>query len=151
MATQMTGDVPAIDETDRLWPSDRPVIVFDAMCVLCAANAQFVLRFDRRGRFLLASMQGAAGSAIYRTFGIDPANPETLIVVHGNHALRNSDAVLAIWSGLGWPWRAAAILRLVPLAVRDPVYRWIARNRYRIFGKRQSCWVPTAEQRARVL
>ncbi|MCC6924896.1 thiol-disulfide oxidoreductase DCC family protein [Novosphingobium sp.] len=128
-----------------------PIIVFDALCVLCSANAQFVLRHDRRGLFHLASMQGEVGSALYRRFGIDPADPETLIVVEGDHALRDSDAVLAIYAGLGWPWRMLGLLRLVPRALRDPVYRLVARNRYRLFGKRATCWVPSAEHQARIL
>lgn len=129
----------------------HPVIVFDAMCVLCSANAQFVLRHDRRGHFRLASMQGEAGAALYRRFGIDPADPETLIVVEGDHALRDSDAVLAIWRGLGWPWRAGGALALVPRQLRDPLYRWVARNRYRLFGKRETCWLPTPAQWERIL
>lgn len=129
---------------------DRPVIVFDAQCVLCAANARFVLRHDRRRRFHLASMQGPLGAALYREHGIDPADPDTLIVVDGGRVLRDSDAVLAIYAGCGWPWRAAAALRLVPRRVRDPLYRSIARNRYRLFGRRETCWVPTPEDRDRV-
>lgn len=129
----------------------RPIIVFDAMCVLCSANAQFVLRHDRRRQFRLASMQGDLGRALYRKFGIDPEQPETLIVVTGDTAARDSDAVLAIWSGLGWPWRALAVARLVPRALRDPVYRWVARHRYRLFGKRQTCWLPRPEDADRLL
>lgn len=67
--------------------SDGPIIVFDAMCVLCSANAAFVLRHDRGGRFRLASMQDGVGAALYRRFGIDPANPETMIVVEGDQTL----------------------------------------------------------------
>jgi predicted DCC family thiol-disulfide oxidoreductase YuxK len=129
----------------------HPVIVFDAQCVLCSANAQFVLRHDRRGHFRLASMQGEAGAAIYRRFGIDPADPDTLIVVDGDTALRDSDAILAIWRGLGWPWRAGGVFALVPRGLRDPLYRWVARHRYRLFGRRESCWLPTPAQRDRVL
>lgn len=129
----------------------RPIIVFDAECLLCSANAQFVLDHDRQGRFLLASMQGEAGSALYRRFGIDPANPDTLIVVEGDRARRDSDAILAIWAGLGWPWRAATAFRLLPRALRDPVYRWIARNRYRLFGRRDTCWLPDPAFRDRLL
>jgi len=129
----------------------RPIIVFDAECLLCSANAQFVLDHDRRGRFLLASMQGEAGSALYRRFGIDPANPDTLIVVEGDRARRDSDAILAIWAGLGWPWRAGAIFRLVPRLLRDSVYRWVARNRYRLFGRRDACWLPDPAFRDRLL
>lgn len=129
----------------------RPIIVFDAECLLCSANAQFVLDHDRQGRFLLASMQGEAGSALYRRFGIDPANPDTLIVVEGNRARRDSDAILAIWAGLGWPWRAATAFRLVPRALLDPVYRWVARNRYWLFGPRDTCWLPGPAFRDRLL
>ncbi len=130
---------------------DGPIIVFDALCVLCSANAQFVLRHDARERFRLASMQDRAGADLYRKFGIDPANPETMIVVEGKRALRDSDAILAIFAGLGWPWRALAALRLIPRPLRDPIYRWMARNRYRIFGRRETCWVPTPDQASRVL
>ena len=93
------------------------IILFDAMCVLCSANAQFVLRHDRRRRFKLASMQGEVGAALFKRHGIDPADPDTILVVDGDRVLRDSDAVLAIYAGLGWPWRAAGVLRLVPKAV----------------------------------
>ena len=129
----------------------HPIIVFDAECLLCSANAQFVLNHDRRGRFLLASMQGEAGSALYRRFVIDPADPDTLIVVEGDRVRRDSDAILAIWAGLSWPWRAGAMFRLVPRLLRDPVYRWVARNRYRLFGKRDTCWLPNPAFRDRML
>jgi predicted DCC family thiol-disulfide oxidoreductase YuxK len=130
---------------------DHPIIVFDAQCVLCSANAQFVLKHDRREHFRLASMQGEVGAGLYRRFGIDPADPESIILVEGDAEKRDSDAVLAIYAGLGWPWRAAAALWLVPRLLRDPVYRWIARNRYRLFGRRETCWLPTPEQARRVL
>ncbi len=128
-----------------------PIIVFDAMCVLCSANAQFVLRHDRAARFRLASMQNEVGAALYRRCGIDPKNPETLIIVDGQRILRDSDAVLAIYDGLGWPWKALSIVRLVPRFIRDPLYRLIARNRYRIFGRRETCWLPSPEQAGRIL
>lgn len=128
-----------------------PIIVFDAMCVLCSANAAFVLRHDQHGRFRLASMQGDVGAALYRKFGIDPTNPESLIVVDGDRAWRDSDAVLAIWAGLDRPWSGLAAFRIIPRWLRDPVYRWVARHRYRLFGRRSTCWLPTAEQARRIL
>ena len=117
----------------------HPIILFDAKCVLCSANAQFILRHDRARHFRLAAMQGEVGAALLRRHGIDPADPDTIIVVDGDHALRDSDAVIAIYAGLGWPWRVAAAARIVPRALRDPVYRWVARHRYRLFGKRATC------------
>lgn len=128
-----------------------PIILFDAECILCSANAQFVLSNDRKKRFRLASMQGEVGSALYRRFGIDPTNPDSIIVVDGEHMLRDSDAVLSIYGGLGWPWKALTVFRLIPRAIRDPLYLLIARNRYRIFGKRESCWLPAPEYRDRLL
>jgi predicted DCC family thiol-disulfide oxidoreductase YuxK len=128
-----------------------PIILFDAECILCSANAQFVLSHDKQKRFRLASMQGPVGAALYRRFGIDPANPDSIIVVDGNHMLRDSDAVLSIYAGLGWPWKALSIVKVVPRFVRDPLYLLIARNRYRLFGKRDSCWLPSPEFRDRIL
>jgi len=129
----------------------HPIIVFDALCVLCSANAQFVLKHDKKGRFRLASMQGEVGSALFRRFGIDPSDPETMVLVEDDRVLRDSDAVLAIYSGLGWPWQVFGVFRLVPRAVRDAVYRFVARNRYRWLGRREACWVPRPEQRERIL
>jgi predicted DCC family thiol-disulfide oxidoreductase YuxK len=128
-----------------------PIILFDAECILCSANAQFVLSHDRKKRFRLASMQGEVGAALYRRFGIDPTNPDSIIVVDGEHMLRDSDAVLSIYAGLGWPWKALAVFKLVPRFIRDPLYLLIARNRYRLFGKRDSCWLPSPEYRDRIL
>lgn len=158
------SEVPVGDRRRALWyratvmlsqseagPVAGPIIVFDAECVLCSANAQFVLRHDRHGHFRLASMQGEVGAALYRRFGIDPAYPETMIVVRGEVALRDSEAVFAIWHGLGWPWRGLTVLRLVPRPLRDAAYRLIARNRYRLFGKRDTCWLPAPDQADRVL
>lgn len=128
-----------------------PIILFDGVCVLCTANAKFVLRHDRRGHFRLASVQSEAGHALCRCLGVDPENPETMLVIESERARRDSDAVLAIAEGLGWPWRALSVLRAIPRSWRDAVYARVARNRYRLFGKRETCWVPSAEQKARIL
>ena len=65
--------------------------------------------------------------------------------------LKDSDAVLAIYAGLGWPWKTIAVLRFIPRFLRDPAYRWLARNRYRFFGRRETCWVPSSGDADRVL
>ncbi|GAA4222174.1 thiol-disulfide oxidoreductase DCC family protein [Sphingomonas endophytica] len=131
--------------------TDGPIIPFDAQCVLCSVNARFILRHDRRHRFRVAAMQGAAGAALLRRHAIDPTDPDTILVVEGDHVLRDSDAVIAIYVGLGWPWRVAGAARLVPPWLRDRAYRWIARNRNRLFGWRSTCWLPAPEDAARVL
>lgn len=128
-----------------------PIILFDAQCVLCSANARFILKHDRRQRFRLAAMQGTTGAALFRRHGIDPTDPDTILVVDGDHVLRDSDAIIAIYVGLGWPWRLSRIASLMPRTWRDRMYRWMARNRYRLFGRRPVCWMPRPEHKARVL
>ncbi len=128
-----------------------PIILFDAECVLCSSNAQFVLRHDRLGHFRLAAMQGEVGAALGASHGIDPADPVSILVIEAEHVYRDSDAVLRICQALDFPWHLMALFRIVPRCVRDPAYRWIARNRYRLFGKRDTCWIAPAEFRSRIL
>lgn len=129
----------------------RQIVVFDAMCVLCSGNAQFILKHDKKHRFDLASMQGEVGAGIYRRYGIDPNDPETMVVLDGEELYRDSDAVIAIAEGLGWPWKAAAALRVTPKAWRNAAYAVLARNRYRWFGRRETCWLPDPAMKDRVL
>jgi predicted DCC family thiol-disulfide oxidoreductase YuxK len=130
---------------------DSPVIIFDAKCVLCSSNAQFILKHDKAGHFRLASMQGEYGAALYRKYGMDPADPISIIIIEGNTMRQDSDAVLSIYEALGFPWNLFSIMRIVPAIVRDPIYRWIARNRYRWFGERESCWISPSEYKNRIL
>lgn len=129
----------------------NPIVLFDAECVLCSANAQFILTYDRKKQFRLAAMQGEVGAGLFRAHGMDPKDPDTILLIEGDKVLRDSDAVIGIYTRLGWPWRVAGIAKIVPRGLRDPVYRWVTRNRYRIFGKRETCWVPRPEDRDRLL
>ncbi|KQT59799.1 hypothetical protein ASG52_20160 [Methylobacterium sp. Leaf456] len=132
-------------------PFSGPIILFDAECVLCSANARFILERDRAAVFRLASMQSELGQSLYRRHGMDPNDPVSLLVVEGERMRRDSDAVLFIYEGLGFPWRFAGLLRIVPAALRDPMYRLVARNRYRLFGKRDTCWIAPPQFRDRIL
>ena len=96
-------------------------------------------------------MQSDLGQALYRRHGMDPNDPTSLLIVEGNRVRTDSDAVLSIYERLGFPWRMVGVLRFVPTVLRDPVYRFVARNRYRLFGKRDSCWIAPPEYRSRIL
>jgi predicted DCC family thiol-disulfide oxidoreductase YuxK len=146
----MKAAQPSTDRTLEGLPPG-PIVLFDAECVLCSANAQFVLKHDKAARFHLAAMQGEVGKALFRRHGLDPADPTSILVVEGSWARKDSDAVLAIYEGLGFPWRLASLMRIVPRFARDWIYRLVARNRYRLFGKRASCWVPAERFRSRLL
>lgn len=118
------------------------MIVYDKKCMLCSASMAFVLRHDRRRIFRLVPAQSDLGRAAYLDHGLDPDALATMIVIADGRARTESDAALHVLAALGWPWRVAAVGRAVPRFVRDPVYRWIARNRYRWFGMRHACPLP---------
>ncbi|HYJ81634.1 MAG TPA: DCC1-like thiol-disulfide oxidoreductase family protein, partial [Allosphingosinicella sp.] len=95
--------------------------------------------------------QGPLGAALYRHFGLRADEEGTILLLDGGRLLTDSDAALAIAAGLGWPWRAAAAFRILPRGLRDPVYRWVARNRFRWFGRRDTCWLPGPADGDRIL
>jgi predicted DCC family thiol-disulfide oxidoreductase YuxK len=131
------------------WPDDD-VILYDGVCVFCSRWIRFVIARDSAKRFRFTPIQSAYGTRLARAFGIDPADPDTNAVVHGGHVHLKSDAALTVLSQLPrWGWTRA--LFAVPKPLRDAVYGLIARNRYRIFGKYDACFVPDAELRRRVL
>jgi predicted DCC family thiol-disulfide oxidoreductase YuxK len=136
---------------DRIDPNGPAIILFDAVCVLCSWNAKFILKHDTQRRFRLAAMQGTVGAELYRRHGMDPTDPVSILVFEYGRVHRDSDAVLAIYRGLGPPWSWIGVARWIPKALRDPVYLAIARHRYRLFGKRQTCWMPAPEDRDRLL
>lgn len=137
---------------ERLPVADgEAIVVFDGVCVLCSGWVDFLLRHDRRGQFRLAAMQTESGRALLASSGLDPDDPLSFLLIDAKGARTDSDAVLALLTRLGWPWRAAGMFRLLPRALRDRGYRWLARNRYRWFGKREACYLPDAETRDRFL
>jgi predicted DCC family thiol-disulfide oxidoreductase YuxK len=130
---------------------DHPLVLFDGTCNLCNGAVQFVLARDRHARFRFASLQSAAAKQALAAAGVTAALPDSIVVVHRGRVRVKSGAALAIARGLRFPWPLLSVFWLVPFPLRDLIYDWIARNRYRWFGKRDVCWVPTKELRARFL
>lgn len=122
------------------FPDDRPVIVFDGHCALCSGWARFVLKHDRPGRFRLLPAQSDLGRALYTHYGLDSQDYETNILIADGTAWFRSEGSIRMAEGLGFPWSLAGILRVLPLRVRDALYLFIARNRLRIFGRREACY-----------
>jgi len=122
------------------------VIYFDGYCGLCNGFVDFVLARDRARRFRFAPLQGTTARA---RFG-DPGDvdPTTILLEEEGTVFERSTAALRIITAIGGIWRFAGLLRLVPRFIRDAVYDWIARNRYGWFGKRDSCRLPSPEERA---
>jgi predicted DCC family thiol-disulfide oxidoreductase YuxK len=140
----------------RDWPSlpadDVPddLILFDGDCVLCSGWVNFVIRRDAAERFRFAAIQSPYGRRLAERFGIDRDNPETNAAFMDGRAYFKSDSTLAVLIDLpGWGWTRFAYL--VPKRIRDFVYDGVARNRYRLFGRRDTCLAPTPDLTSRFL
>ncbi|MCC7063838.1 MAG: thiol-disulfide oxidoreductase DCC family protein [Planctomycetes bacterium] len=132
-------------------PASLRVVLFDGDCNLCNGAVQFVLRRDPRAVFHFASLQSAVGRQLLASVGANATLPDSIVLVQDGALALKSTAALRIARGLRWPWPLFAVFFVVPRPLRDLLYDWIARNRYRWFGKRESCLVPTPALRARFL
>lgn len=132
-----------------------PVVLFDGVCNLCNATVDFAIRRDARGELRFASLQSDAGQAVLEAAGAAPVGGglETIVLVEEDGSVHvRSEAALRLAARLGSPWPCLARLaRIVPRGLRDVAYRAIARRRYRWFGMRETCRLPTPEERARFL
>lgn len=133
------------------FPDDRPVIIFDGLCVLCSHFVAFVLRHDKKRVFRLLTAQSPLGEALYRHFGLRAPDYETYLLLVDGQVLEKSDAALRIAHLLGFPWSMVGALSIVPRSWRDALYDFVARNRLPWFGARQSCYAPAAADAERFL
>lgn len=135
----------------------NPIILYDGVCGLCNRLVQFLLKRDRQGRLRFASLQSDFAVKVLARHGIDAKDLDTVHVVVDyerprEQVLNRSDAVLRAGYELGVPWNIiASIARIVPRALRDVAYRFVARNRYQVFGRSETCMLPDPKQRHRFL
>jgi len=128
-----------------------PILLFDGVCNLCNASVQWILQHDRAGLFRFAALQSEAGQALLARFGLDAEQFDTVILVDGDRIFIRSDAALEILRRLGALWSWLSVLRWTPRPLRDSVYNWVARNRYRWFGRQEKCLLPRKEWAQRFL
>jgi len=126
-------------------------ILFDGVCNLCNGFVQFVIARDPAARFRFATLQSDAASAVLRDAGVTAPLPDSIVLVEDGAAHVRSGAALRILRGLRFPWPLAYALIIVPRVVRDRAYDFIAAHRYRWFGRRESCWLPTPDLKRRFL
>ena len=132
--------------------SHRPILIlFDGVCNLCSGVVQFIVRRDSKGKFKFASLQSDAGRSILKQFNIDPDLLHSIVVVDDNAAYQRSDAAIYIANHLGGPWKMLNVFKILPKFLRDACYNAVAASRYRIFGKKDSCMVPTPELKGRFI
>ena len=127
------------------------IVLFDGVCNLCNASVQFIIRRDPSGCFHFASRQSAPGRELLERHGLDPQRDDSIVLLERGRVYLRSTAALRIAQRLRWPWPLLFGFILVPRFLRDSLYDWIAANRYRWFGKSDTCLLPPAEAEDRFL
>ncbi|MEM8851842.1 MAG: DCC1-like thiol-disulfide oxidoreductase family protein [Pseudomonadota bacterium] len=146
----MVDPVSRFSHTVQVSIRDRDVIVFDGVCVLCSGFFRFMLARDG-GRFAFVTAQSPVGQAMYRDLGLPTEAFETNLVIVDGQVHQRLGAFAAAMGTLAWPWRALAVARFIPEPLKSWAYHRVARNRYKIFGRTDTCVVPTPDIRARFL
>jgi predicted DCC family thiol-disulfide oxidoreductase YuxK len=134
-----------------MFMTQSPVILFDGICNLCCGWVQFLIHHDNKMKFRFASNQSAIGKSLLNSLGIGNEMMESIVYIKGSVCFRESSAVLEILKDLGGIWKLFSVFKLIPNPIRDGIYRFTAKKRYLIFGKRASCYSPTHENQKRFL
>ncbi|MGI9547877.1 MAG: thiol-disulfide oxidoreductase DCC family protein [Flavobacteriaceae bacterium] len=133
-------------------PKNKMLIIFDGVCNLCNSSVLFVIKRDKRNVFLFVPLQSETGKQIVQQRGIDTSKTDSIILLEPNVAYyTKSTAALKIGKALGGGWKLLTILEWIPAVIRDFIYEIIAKNRYKWFGKRDKCMVPTTDLKAKFL
>lgn len=124
----------------------NPLVLFDGKCNLCNGTVDFLIRKDSRKQLRFIALQSKEGKKLKKKFNVPVENDSVILIFKGRIFLE-SEAVLKIAEFLPYPWRIAAGFRVIPASLRNRIYKWIAVNRYRLFGKKKHCRVPTPEEK----
>jgi predicted DCC family thiol-disulfide oxidoreductase YuxK len=128
--------------------NDKPIILFDGVCNLCTGSVQFVLKRDKEKKFMFASLQSDYGQSLLKQFDLPINTYNSFVLFQDKNIYTRSTAALKVFQELKrWKW--VKIFWIVPKLIRDGVYNLVARNRYKWFGKKKECWLPTPELRSR--
>ena len=132
-------------------PAEHPILLFDGVCNLCHGVVRFVIRRDPEARFRFAPLQSEPGLALRKRFGLGSDAIDSVVLIDARGAHRRSDAALGIVRAIGAPWSWLGVLAVLPRRLRDAAYGFVASRRYRWFGRRDACPLPSPELRARFL
>lgn len=128
-----------------------PITFMDGDCVLCTTGARLIARFDGTREIKICPVQSTLGQAVLRHFGVDPASPETWLYLVDGRAYTSIDAMIRVGARIGgWGWMLQP-LRILPRFAQDWIYRRIARNRYRVFGRTDMCAIADQDLRSRLI
>jgi predicted DCC family thiol-disulfide oxidoreductase YuxK len=126
------------------------LILFDGKCNFCNKSVRFIIGRDPKGTFQFASLQSGMGQELLEKHNI-PKTTDSLVLIDDDHAYIESTAALKVCSKLKWPWKVFSLFLIIPKPLRDSLYRLIAKNRYKWFGKQESCMLPSENIRDRFI
>ncbi|MEM6723328.1 MAG: DCC1-like thiol-disulfide oxidoreductase family protein [Bacteroidota bacterium] len=129
----------------------KPLLLFDGVCNLCADSVQFVIERDPKGRILFASLQSDLGQRVVELAKLQSAYLNTVVLIDNGKVYKRSAAAMRTTKFMKGAWPAFRAFLIVPEFIRDAIYELIANNRYKWFGKKEVCWMPTPELKARFL
>ena len=129
----------------------KSIVLFDGVCTLCNASIDFILKRDHKNRFLVGALQEPISKKVLSDFQVNPSYLDSLVLVENGQIYFRSTAALRIAKGLSGGWSLLYFLIVIPAFARDPIYDWIGKNRYRWFGKKSTCRIPTTEERKKFL
>lgn len=133
------------------WDGQRPLIVFDGVCVLCSFFARWVLKRDKSKQFVFTTAQSDLGQALFEHYDLEREEFETNLVIIDGQLHEKMYGALAVFYMVGFPWRILSLLKFLPSFLLNFLYERIARNRYALFGKQEQCLIPTQELKARLV
>jgi predicted DCC family thiol-disulfide oxidoreductase YuxK len=131
--------------------TEHPVILFDGVCKFCNGSVSFLIKQDKKAIFRFAALQSEAGQKLLEQFNLSKNNFESFLLIDKGKVYQKSTAALKVLNQLPWYWKEVQLFRIMPVFLRDAIYDFIARNRYKWFGKKAQCMVPTQEVRNRFL
>jgi predicted DCC family thiol-disulfide oxidoreductase YuxK len=133
-------------------PKNKKIILFDGVCNLCDSAVQFVIEHDINDVFRFVALQSELGQEILKHIGIDPKNIDSVILYEPGIAYYyKSSAAIEIAKNLGGFWHLGTLFRIIPEGIRNQLYDYIAKNRYKWYGKKETCWIPTKELKSKFL
>jgi len=131
--------------------TDKKILLFDGVCNLCNSSVTFVIAHDKKDLFRFAAIQEPTGAALIKKFGIDTSKTDSIILIDGEKAFVKSTAALKVARHLGGAYPLLYAFMIVPNFIRNWVYDYVAKNRYKWFGKKESCMIPTPELKSKFL
>jgi predicted DCC family thiol-disulfide oxidoreductase YuxK len=130
---------------------DKPLVLFDGVCNLCNGAVQFIIKNDKQGKILFASLQSETGQEISSHFGLKTENFDTFVFIENQKPYTRSTGILYLVRYLDGIWKFLYFFIIIPLPIRNFIYNFIARNRYKWFGQKAQCMIPTPDLKARFL